>query len=365
MRNPFRRPHPPARRPADLSVVICSLNGAAGVDRCLRALAAQPNRSRLEIIVVDDGSADGTAAVARARGVTVISHPRNLGLAAARNTGVSVATADIVAFLDDDCEPEPGWAEHLLAAYADDVAGVGGAIVPGTPPSYLAGYLDRNNPLSPLELDLAHGHGIGYRFALYLRRQWSGRDPTGRRDVYSFAGANMSFRRKAIFDIGLFDERFRFGAEELDVCLRLSLCRPPGRLVFVPQSRVIHHFKPELRDTLRRSRRYGIGAARLRRKWPMLPPTVYPGPALVLMLVAAAARVPALAVAALLVPHVLYPRGLRHAVRHRRPAAMLDAYVQLAQEACGNAGFVVGAWRFRRLTPECQPAARPVREPKT
>ena len=355
---------------ADLSVVISSLNGAAGVDRCLRALAAQPNRSRLEIIVVDDGSADATAAVARAHGVTVISHPRNLGLAAARNTGVSAATGDIIAFLDDDCEPEPGWAEHLLAAYAacaDDVAGVGGAIVPRTPPGYLAGYLNRNNPLAPLELNLARGNSIGYRLALYLRRQWPGRGPVGRRDVYAFAGANMSFRRKAIFDVGLFDERFRFGAEELDVCLRLSRSSPPGRLVFVPESRVIHHFSPDLRDTLRRSRRYGIGAARLRRKWPILPPTVFPGPALALTLLAAAAWVPALAVAVavLLVPQALHPRGLCHAVRHRRPAALLDAYVQLAQEACGNAGFITGYWRFRRLTPECEPAVRPGRERTT
>jgi len=348
--------------PADISVIIPSLNGAAGVDRCLRALSAQPNRSRMEIIVVDDGSADRTAAVAMAHGVTVISHPRNLGVAAARNTGASAATADVVVFLDDDCEPEPGWAEHLLACYAEGVAGVGGAVVPSTPPGYLAGYLNRNNPLSPLELNLARGNSIPYRFFLYLQRQWSHRDRTGQRDVYSFAGANMSFRRKAVFEAGLFDERFRFGAEELDLCLRLSRSSPGGRLVFTPQSRVLHYFKPELRDTLRRGWRYGIGAARLHRKWPMLPPTVYPGPALVLLLVAAAVWIPAFIAAALLVPHALHPRGLRHAVRHRQPAALLDAYVQLAQEACGNAGFLVGSWRFRRLAPQYEPRARPWRE---
>jgi GT2 family glycosyltransferase len=341
--------------PPDLSVVIPSLNGAAGVDRCLRALAAQPDRPRLEIIVVDDGSSDSTAAVARAHGVTVIRHPRNRGLAAARNTGVSAATAGIVAFLDDDCEPEPGWAGHLLAGYADGVAGVGGAVVPRTPAGYLAGYLIRNNPLSPLELNLARSSKISYRFVLYLRRQWSGQPCLGRRDVYSFAGANMSFRRRAIFDAGQFDERFRFGAEDLDLCVRLAQASPPGRLVFVPESRVLHHFSPDIRDTLRRSRAYGIGAARLHRKWPALPPTVFPGPVLVLALAAAAAWVPALAVAAVLVPHVLYPRGLRHAVSRRYPAAILDAYVQLAQEACANAGFVVGSWRYRRLARERLP----------
>jgi GT2 family glycosyltransferase len=345
----------------DISVVIPSLNGAAGIDRCLRALALQPNRSRMEIIVVDDGSSDDTAAVARAHGVTVIRHPRNLGVATARNTGVNAATADIIAFLDDDCEPEPGWAEHLLNGYAEDVAGVGGTVVPKTPRGYLAGYLARNNPLSPLELDLARSNSIPYRFFLYQRRQWSEKRSTGNRDVYAFVGANMSFRRKIIFEIGQFDDRFYFGAEELDLCLR---ARGPmsGRLAFVPESRVVHHFEPELRDTLRRSRAYGIGTARLYRKWPSLPPTIFPGPLLVLMLLAASPWVPLLAIVAVLMPHVLYPRGLRYVIRHRQPAAIFDAYVQLAQEAWGDAGYVEGLWRFRRLAPQHEPYARPIED---
>src|ERR1700761_1230496 len=101
--------------PVRMSVVICSLNGAPGVDRCLRALAAQTIRSSLEVIVVDDGSSDGTSAAGRAHTAVVVRHPTNLGLAAARNTGLGVSTAPVVAFLDDDCEPEPQWAERLLA----------------------------------------------------------------------------------------------------------------------------------------------------------------------------------------------------------------------------------------------------------
>jgi glycosyltransferase involved in cell wall biosynthesis len=338
----------------DLTVVIPSLNGAKGVDRCLLALADQSIRSRMEIIVVDDGSTDATVAVARAHGVTVISHPRNLGIAAARNTGLTAAQADIIAFIDDDCEPEPDWARQLLAGYCDeDIAGVCGPIIPRTPPGLVRGFLSRNNPLVPLELELAGGYSLPYRFYLYLRRQWSSPRPrAGVRDVYSFAGANMSFRRKALFDAGQFDERFRFGAEELDMCMRVRQTIQGARLTFVPRARVVHHFKPQLRDTLRRSRSYGIGSARLHRKWPSLPPTFFPAPVLVLALLAAAPWLPALAAVAAVAPLALYPKGIQAAIRDRRGSALLDAYLLLAQETWEDIGIVQGFWRFRRLPSE-------------
>lgn len=337
----------------DLTVVIPTLNGRAGLDRCLSALEAQSLRRSMEIIVVDDGSTDGTAAVARSHGVTVISHPRNLGISAARNTGLDAAAADIVAFLDDDCEPETGWARKLVTGYAqDDIVGVCGEIIPRSQPGYLRGFLTRNNPLVPLELELVDGHSIPYRFYLYLRRQWSGSGRTGERDVYSFVGANMSFRTKTLFDVGQFDERFRFGADELDLCMRIRQAFPDARLVFVPDARVFHHFKPQLRDTLRRSRSYGMGSARLHRKWPALSPTVFPAPLLVVLLLGLASWVPGFAIAAALAPLVLYPRGVRLMVSSRQISALLDPYVRLAQEACEDIGIAQGAWRFRQLTTE-------------
>jgi GT2 family glycosyltransferase len=342
----------------ELTVIIASLNGAEGLDRCLRALATQSTRSRVEIVVVDDGSTDDTAAVGRAHGAAVISHPRNLGIAAARNTGLNAAKADIVAFLDDDCEPEPGWAEHLLAGYtSSDVVGVTGPIIPRTPPGYMSGFLTRNNPLVPLELELTESYSVAHRFLLYVRRQWSAQEQTGQRDVYSFVGANMSFRRKALFESGQFDERFRFGAEELDMCMRVAGAIPGARLTFVPQARVAHCFKPQLRDTLRRSRSYGIGSARLHRKWPSLPPTLFPAPVLVLLLLGLTIVFPPAGIAAVAAPVLVYPRGLRTAVRERRPAALLDGYVRLAQETCEDIGIVQGTWRFRQLPPEVPRAA--------
>jgi GT2 family glycosyltransferase len=160
----------------------------------------------------------------------------------------------------------------------------------------------------------------------------------------------MSFRRKVIFESGMFDDRFRFGAEEVDLCMRMARMQA-GRLVFLPEARVVHHFEPSLRDTFRRSKAYGKGSARLRRKWPHLPPTVFPAPPLTLFLLLLSPLVPALAAIAVAAPLLYYPRGPRRAVSTRRPAPFLDPYVQLVQETCEDVGFLYGLWQFRGLTP--------------
>jgi glycosyltransferase involved in cell wall biosynthesis len=349
---------------ADLSVVICSLNGSAGVRRCLDQLQAQRTAAGLELIVVDDGSSDDTAQVARAYGAIVVRHEVNRGIAASRNSGVAVATAPVVGFLDDDCEPATDWAERLLAGYGPSVAGVGGQIVPCTPPGIVQRYLERHNPLQPLELTLAAGQGIRYRLGLYLARQWRRSTPApGERDVYSLVGANMSFRRDVLLAAGGFDERFRFGAEEVDFCLRLGKTEPASRLVYAPDARIMHHFKPYLHDVLRRSRAYGRGSARLFRKWPGLPPTVFPGPPLVAALLVLSVLYWPLAVVAAALPLLMYPQGVRSAAAGRGLGCLLDGYVQLGQEACEDVGFAQGLWQFRHFARSAAAPARPAASP--
>jgi glycosyltransferase involved in cell wall biosynthesis len=338
----------------DVTVVIPTLNGARGLARCLAALNEQLPGPNLEVIVVDDGSSDDSVDVARRYGATVISHPENRGVAAARNTGARAATADIVAYMDDDCEPEPDWAFQLCSLFSTcgtGVVAVGGRLIPHVPPSFLAGYLARHNPLAPVELNISLSNSVLYRFALYLKRQWSTTTSTGRRDVYSIVGANMAFRRTS-FEIAQFDERLRFGPEELDICLQLVRLVHGARVIFEPAVGVKHHFKPGLRDTFRRSRAYGLGAARLYRKWPAVPPTIFPAPFIVFVLLASASYLPLLAAAGIVVPLILYPQGLIYAIRDGTPAALLDGYVQLIQEACANFGFITGLWRFRRFAAE-------------
>lgn len=332
-----------------LSVVIPSLNGASGLGCCLSALHAQTIGPDLEIIVVDDGSADATSDVARAAGAIVLRHASKRGAAAARNWGIGRATAPIVAFLDDDCEADPDWARTLLGSYQDDVVGLGGAIAVGSGRGFVLAYLARHNPLDPQELELSTSNKITYRFTLYLRRKWLARPPRGRRDVALLPTANFSARRAALLAIGGFDEQIGFGSEDDDLCRRLVRAFPAMRLVYDPDARVVHHFEPTLRDTLRRSRTYGRGSAIMHSKWPEVPPTFFPYPSLMLAVLGLSFAFPPLFALAALLPHVLYPKGLRIAVRERSPACLLDAYIELAQEASDNVGFVQGMWHFRNF----------------
>jgi glycosyltransferase involved in cell wall biosynthesis len=338
--------------PPSLSIVICSLNGAEGIDRCLCALNAQTIRPSLELIVVDDGSTDPTSNVAHAHGAMVIRHSCTRGISAARNSGINVASAPIVAFLDEDCEPEPQWAERLVDGYERDVFAIGGPLLVYSDSRILLKYLDRNNPLNPQEADLAKSEVIAYRLLLYIKRQWMPHKYGGRREVSSVASANMSVRRNALLNVGGFDERIRFGSEDEDLCRRLARAYPKQRLIFDPTARVVHHFKPSLYDTMRRSRAYGRGSALMYRKWPTAPPTFFPFPVITLALLILSLPFPVLIAATILMPHIFYPRGLRAAIADRDILCLLDPYLQLAQECCDDVGFIEGLWHFRHFPSE-------------
>lgn len=127
-------PHPPARRgdPGRASVVVVTHNRCALLDRTLDALSAQTRRPD-DVVVVDNGSTDGTAEMLAARladqrppGLQVLTRPGNLPVAEGRNLAVGISTGEVVAFTDDDCRPRPTWLETLLAGMRDGVGLVQG-----------------------------------------------------------------------------------------------------------------------------------------------------------------------------------------------------------------------------------------------
>ena len=121
-----------------VSVAILSWNGRQHLETCLAALAAQQDPGvDWEILVLDNGSTDGTAAWMRERWggdrrVRLIESPVNLGFCAGNNRLVAEADGDAVALLNNDTRPEPGWLGSLvetLASAPADVAAVSGKIV--------------------------------------------------------------------------------------------------------------------------------------------------------------------------------------------------------------------------------------------
>jgi cellulose synthase/poly-beta-1,6-N-acetylglucosamine synthase-like glycosyltransferase len=118
---------PGRARAVSVSVVIPARDDAPSLARCLRALAAQ-HQAPAEVVVVDNGSRDDTAAVAAAHGARVLTEPRR-GIPAAAAAGYDAATGEVIARLDADSVPGPDWVERVAAAMADArvdaVTGVG------------------------------------------------------------------------------------------------------------------------------------------------------------------------------------------------------------------------------------------------
>jgi GT2 family glycosyltransferase len=234
-----------------------------------------------------------------------------------------------------------------VSSYEEDVVAVGGPLTAGAGRGVVLDYLTRHNPLAPQEVELWLSPNIFYRLFLYLRRQWTPVRPCGRRQVISLPTANFSARHEALLQLGGFDERIVFGAEDDDLCRRLAVAFPAKRVMFEPGAQVIHHFEPSLHKLVRRSHSYGRASALMFYKWPDIGPTFFPFPSVVLLALALSLAFPPFAIIAVLLPLALYPLGLRTALRRRSPRLLADAYLQLLEEASDNVGFLDGLWRYR------------------
>ena len=333
----------PGRGVPEISVVVCTYRRAEKLPACLEALARQTIRERAEVIVVDDGPDDATADVAGRYDVQLLQHTHNRGPAAARNTGIHAASAPVVAFTDDDCVPASGWMEALLEPYArPGVVAVGGLIEALRTETIVHRYLAESNRLAPLELELGQSTSLLHHACQYIKRNLR-RTQTepGTRPVFSLVGANSSFRRDALFDVGLFDDDIDFaGGEDEDLCRRVRERFPGDELVFTSHAVVAHDYCGELRDTLRRSYQYGRASARGCLTHESQSPTLFPAPALVATLLALGSRRPWALAAAVAVPFVVSPGWSIEAIRRRRPDLLAFPAVQLLEEAANDLGFV-------------------------
>ncbi len=115
-----------------VSVVLAASNAESTIAECLESLVAlRYPRELLEIVVVDNGSSDGTRSILERLGdaVVVVEERRTRGPAAARNAGVRRARGDVIALTDVDCTVDPSWLAELVAPLADESVGIGGGSI--------------------------------------------------------------------------------------------------------------------------------------------------------------------------------------------------------------------------------------------
>ncbi|MGQ9502588.1 MAG: glycosyltransferase, partial [Anaerolineae bacterium] len=213
------------------SVIIPVYNGAATLPACLEALQQQTiDPHRYEVIVVDDGSTDGSADIARHFGVRLIRQPHR-GAAAARNAGLLAARGELVLFTDADCSPAPNWIEQMTKALENPkVDGVKGAYR-----THQRGFIPR---FVQLEYEDRYDRMVGREAIDFV-------------DTYAAA-----YRRSVLLNVGGFDEAFPGAAVE-DIDLSYRLAAQGHWLVFNPHAIVYHHHPTTLQSYLRRKAIYG------------------------------------------------------------------------------------------------------------
>jgi GT2 family glycosyltransferase len=223
-----------------ISVVICTHDGAATLPDCLKGVGGLTYPD-FETIVVCDGCQDGSAEIARAAGATVLETDHK-GLSAARNAGVRRASGEIVAFLDDDAFPDPDWLHYVAAGLRDErLGGLGGPNIPPEDDGTVAECVAAA-PGGPIHVLISD------------------------REAEHVPGCNMAFRRRALEEIGGFDERFRVAGDDVDVCWRLQ--EAGWKLGFSAGAVVMHRRRDSVRRYLRQQYGYGKAEALLERKWP-------------------------------------------------------------------------------------------------
>ncbi len=218
-------------------MVICTRNRPKELECCLKAVFAQ-SLPPSEILIVDNAPSDTRAEqVAKHWGVRYAVEPVP-GLSRARNRGARNCRSEIVAFLDDDCLPEPGWLAALAAEFADpNTSIVTGRVVPGAS--------TRNGGRSAAILG---GQGPTFRNRRVLNRrspQWF--------ELANFGGAgdgnNMAFRRRVFDAWGGFDERLGRGAPingNEEHYAFFQLIERGNTLVYTPAAIVRHPYPDDL-----------------------------------------------------------------------------------------------------------------------
>jgi mycofactocin system glycosyltransferase len=244
---------PPVKWP-EVSIIIPTHNRASQLERCLRSLLAlEYPASRLEVIVVDDGSTDDTGTLLQQLALVfsnkgsrlrIVRHAERLGVATSRNSGAELAQSELLAYIDSDCVASPCWLSELVPAFQDAAIGaVGGMIRAYERKSTLGRYEDVRSSLF-----------MGVR-----PQQVQLKGP-----ITYLPTANLLVRRGLWEQVGGFAP-LTFG-EDVDFCRRLLASG--SRILYLPQGTVYHDYRTSMKAFLQIHAAYASSEAPLLQRHP-------------------------------------------------------------------------------------------------
>jgi N-acetylglucosaminyl-diphospho-decaprenol L-rhamnosyltransferase len=219
------------------AAVIINYEAGAALARCVQSLLEDTSAGGApHVVVVDNGSADGSAAAVEER-VTLVCPGENLGYARAANLGIAATDAPVVAVCNPDLEVQPGTAAAILARLEAerDLAAAGplirnpdGTIYPSA------------RAVPRLRDAVGHGLlGLVWPTNPFTRRyRQLDADPRRPRDVDWVSGAAIWLRRDALAGVGGWDERYFMYVEDVDLCWQLR--RAGWRIGYEPGGGVTH-----------------------------------------------------------------------------------------------------------------------------
>jgi glycosyltransferase involved in cell wall biosynthesis len=224
-----------------VSVVVCSYNGAATLRECLDSLM-RLDYADYEVILVDDGSTDGTREIAKEFPQVFYHYQANQGLSVARNVGAQMASGEIIAYTDSDCVADEHWLLYLVQAMRDqNVEAIGGPNVTPASDGWIAKCIAASpgNP-SHVMLDDQHAEHV--------------------------PGCNLAIRRTTLLGMGGFDPQFRQAGDDVDLCWRLLDADLP--IGYAPGAMVWHHRRATVSAFIKQQKGYGRSEAMVHFKHP-------------------------------------------------------------------------------------------------
>jgi N-acetylglucosaminyl-diphospho-decaprenol L-rhamnosyltransferase len=223
----------------DLAVVVVNMESGDGVKRCVRSVVESAGEIKVDVVVVDNDSHDGSdAAVVEAfPQVRLIKNTSNRGFPAAANQGMRATRSEFVLLINPDAEVTAGTVEGFLKVARDHPkAGAIGALTLNPDRSVY--------PSARMVPSLGQGLAHTALAPFWPDNPWSrayriaGWDRAGERRVDWVSGSSMLLRRTSLGQVGIFDERFFMYVEDMDLCTRM---RAAGWEVwFSPQLEITH-----------------------------------------------------------------------------------------------------------------------------